>query len=228
MKVKTGIEGFDALTKGGLPQEKLVLLSGTPGTGKTIFGLQYIYEGAKKFNERGIYISFEESPQSIKEQAKQFGWNFDAIEDKVKIIQYPLQALTHTSGEEIIQLIANSKSQRFVIDSLSALSFNVPSKNGNTIQTKNSIQKFIYEFIAALRKDNKATGLIISQTTKDDVFSGDGVSEFICDGIVHIYYESMGGAFSRSLQVRKLRQVHHEEGVYPMEIATEGIKIHYD
>ncbi|MCA9478629.1 MAG: hypothetical protein KC535_05775, partial [Nanoarchaeota archaeon] len=69
---------------------------------------------------------------------------------------------------------------------------------------------------------------LISQTVKQYTLSNDGVSEFICDGIIHIYYESMGGSFSRSVQIRKMRQVKHEEGVYPLEIGSKGIKIHYE
>jgi circadian clock protein KaiC len=228
MKIKTGIKGFDKLTNGGIPQNKLVLLSGSPGTGKTILALQYAYEGAKQFGEKSIFITFEETAQSIKSQAKQFGWDLDSVSDKLEIIQYPIQALTDKTGEEIIDIISRSKAKRFVIDSLSALSFNVPTIQESFGNSKSTIQKFIYTFISALRERNCSTGILISQTSRDNMFSNDGVSEFICDGIVHIYYEAMGGSFSRSIQIRKMRQVHHDEGVYPLEITSKGMKIHYE
>jgi len=53
-KVKTGIKGFDTLVEGGLPKGKIILLSGTPGTCKTIFALQFLHNGAVKFNEKGV------------------------------------------------------------------------------------------------------------------------------------------------------------------------------
>ena len=72
-RVKVGIEGFDVLVQGGFPRGKIVLLSGTAGTGKTIFALQYLYKGAHEFNEPGLYITFEEGSENLKNQALQFG-----------------------------------------------------------------------------------------------------------------------------------------------------------
>jgi len=59
-RVQTGIKGFDGLIEGGFPKSSAILLSGTPATGKTIFALQYLVNGIEKFNEKGIYITFEE------------------------------------------------------------------------------------------------------------------------------------------------------------------------
>ena len=60
-RIETGIIGFDGLIKGGFPIASTVLLTGSPGTGKTIFGLQYLYNGALKFREKGLYVTFEQT-----------------------------------------------------------------------------------------------------------------------------------------------------------------------
>ena len=65
-RIKTGVPGFDKLIEGGLIQNSVNLLSGGTGTGKTIFCLQFLYSGAKESNEKGIYISFEESSEDLK------------------------------------------------------------------------------------------------------------------------------------------------------------------
>ena len=61
-RIPAGISGFDELTGGGFPENFVILLAGTPGTGKSIFSLEYIYNGATKFNENGAYITLEQTP----------------------------------------------------------------------------------------------------------------------------------------------------------------------
>lgn len=65
-RVATGIKGFDNLIEGGFPKGSAILLSGTPATGKTIFALEYLVNGARKFNERGLYVTFEEKRDKSK------------------------------------------------------------------------------------------------------------------------------------------------------------------
>src|ERR1700736_5653108 len=64
-KARTGIAGFDAITDGGLPRGRTTLLVGGPGSGKTIFALQFLVHGAQEFKEPGIFVTFEESSKHI-------------------------------------------------------------------------------------------------------------------------------------------------------------------
>ena len=96
-RVKTGIRGFDELVQGGFPIASTILLTGSPGTGKTIFGLQFLYNGASKFNEKGLYVTFEQTERALVEQAKLFGWDFEKYL-KNKSIQ-----ILHISTREINQ-----------------------------------------------------------------------------------------------------------------------------
>ena len=228
-KVKTGIKGFDKLVEGGFPRGKIILLSGTPGTCKTIFALQFLYNGATQFNEKGLYISFEERMQNLKNQALQFGWDFDKLEKekKVEIISLPAKSIKETTASEIIKLAVKNKISRLVIDSLSALSINTPTTYSKVTElTDISIKRFMYSFINDLRDvKNGATSLLISQTT-DGQLSRDGISEFICDGIVHINYESLGGKYSRTLTIRKMRETKNDEDIHAVEISHKGLVIH--
>ena len=228
-KVKTGIKEFDKLVEGGFPRGKIILLSGTPGTCKTIFALQFLYNGATQFSEKGLYISFEERVQSLKNQASQFGWDFDKLEKerKVEIISLPAKSIKETTALEIIKMAKENKISRLVIDSLSALSINTPTTYSKITElTDISIKRFMYSFINDLREvKNGVTSLLISQTT-DGQLSRDGVSEFICDGIVHINYDALGGDYSRSLIIRKMREVKHDEDIHSLEITNKGISIH--
>ena len=228
-KVKTGIKGFDRLVEGGFPRGKIVLLSGTPGTCKTIFALQFLYNGATQFNEKGLYISFEERAQSLKNQALQFGWDFDRLEKekKVEIISLPAKSIKETTASEIIEMARENKVSRLVIDSLSALSINTPTTYSKVTElTEISIKRFMYAFVNDLRDiKNGTTSLLISQTT-DGELSRDGISEFICDGIIHINYETLGGKYSRALTIRKMRETKNDEDIHPLEVAGKGLIVH--
>ena len=87
------------------------------------------------------------------------------------------------------------------------------------------MKRFVYQFISQIREINEVTTLLIAQTNKN-LMSLDGVSEFICDGIIKIEYEAMGGNFSRTLSVRKMRQVKNDEDIHPLEISEKGLIIH--
>jgi circadian clock protein KaiC len=226
--IVTGIKGFDKLVGGGFKPGKKILLSGTPGTGKTIFALEYLYNGAQNFNECGMYISFEENVDNLKKQALQFGWDMDALEKKgmIKFVSISATEVSGNTIKELIEMAEKMKARRLVIDSLSTLSFITPATyiSLNEI-TDITIKRFIYTFINDLRKLKDTATLLISQTTEGKL-SRDTVSEFICDGIINIAYESLGGEYSRSLTVRKMRETANDEDVHPLEISKNGIVVH--
>ena len=80
-KLPTGIEGFDDVCQGGLPIGRSTLISGTSGTGKTVFSLHFLHNGVKHFDEPGIFVTFEESPLDILRNAASFGWNLQEMVD---------------------------------------------------------------------------------------------------------------------------------------------------
>ena len=78
-KVPTGISGFDEITGGGLPRGRTVLVLGGPGSGKTIFGLQFLVNGGRYFKEPGIFVAFEETSQRIMANAESFNWGLQQL-----------------------------------------------------------------------------------------------------------------------------------------------------
>ena len=228
-RVATGIKGFDNLIEGGFPKGSAILLSGTPATGKTIFALQYLVNGAKDFNENSLYITFEEKRDNLKMQAKQFGWNLEELEKKNKLIikQISPNEISKNTIKEIIELAKECDIKRIAIDSLSTLSINTPSTYMNVNEMNEyTIKRFIYSFIDELKQSDGITSILISQSLNDEDLSRDDVSEFICDGIIHLTFESMGGEFSRSLLVRKMRRTKNDEDIHPLEIGKNGIVVH--
>ena len=80
-KLETGIPGFDDISKGGLPIGRTTLVSGTSGSGKTVFAIQFLAEGIENNHENGVFITFEESPKDIRKNMISLGWNIQKWED---------------------------------------------------------------------------------------------------------------------------------------------------
>ena len=89
-KLPTGIEGFDDVCRGGLPVSRSTLVSGTSGTGKTVFSLQYLHHGICNFDEPGIFVTFEESPLDIIRNAASFGLDLQELIIKINFLFWML------------------------------------------------------------------------------------------------------------------------------------------
>ena len=244
-RVKTGIRGFDKLVEGGIPKGMCILLAGSPGTAKTLFGLEFLYNGVTKWNEKGLYVTIGQNIDVLKGQAASFGWNLDKLASKgLDIMSLSTKELDQNVAELIVKRVKQGKYVRLVVDSLTTLSLNAPlfrSLNDISVidimKTKSIfsppmggesvIQSFIYNFIGSLHQLTDCTSLLISESSdKGDYISRDQVSEFVCDGIIQLTFESMGGEFSRSLLVRKMRQTRNNEDVHPLEISPKGLVVH--
>lgn len=224
-RIKTGIKGFDKLIDGGFPESSVVLLSGTAGTGKTILSLEYIYRGATEFKEKGIYFTFEEKKEALYEQAIQFGWNLKDLEKKkkIQIINIGSEDFEKSTISEMVEIISRFKAKRVVIDSLTTLSYLSPENSGTNVVTNYTIKKFLYSFITKFKESGKITALFISQ--QDEKIS-DNIAKYLCDGVVNIYYESVGGDYSRSIVIRKMRKTNNNDNLHPIEISKNGVIVH--
>src|SRR4051795_1273494 len=87
-RVITGIPGLDEMLRGGFPQGAAALVEGAPGTGKSTFGMQFIYQGAVQAGEPGIILTFETFPRQYYRDARNFGWDFEALEaaNKLRVV----------------------------------------------------------------------------------------------------------------------------------------------
>jgi KaiC/GvpD/RAD55 family RecA-like ATPase len=245
-RTATGIKGFDNLIEGGFPQSSVILVSGSPGTGKSLFSMQYLYNGALQFGEVGLYVTFEQEASSLRREAKKIGLTeLERLEQEGKLVIMALAThkVNKSTTADIISKAKEINSKRLVIDSITALSINAPiydlarttlwqeltSKTQiitSAINSEDLKKNFIYQFIEDLRQLN-ATSLMVSQVSeKKGSLSSDSVSEFVADGIVLLSFESMGGAYSRSLMVRKMRETKNDDNPHPLEVGENGFIVH--
>jgi len=88
-KKRTGISGFDEITRGGLPQGRPTLVCGSAGAGKTLFAMEFLVRGATEFNEPGVFISFEESNEELTTNVASLGFDLnELIAEKKLVIDY--------------------------------------------------------------------------------------------------------------------------------------------
>jgi KaiC/GvpD/RAD55 family RecA-like ATPase len=242
---KTGIKGFDRLVQGGLPAESTILLCGTPGTAKSIFSFQYIFNGAQLYKEPSLFVSFEQDKRALLRQAGQFGWKTDSLEKQglLHFLCVPVKDITHKTFPAIVEYVKKHKIKRLVIDSLSTLSINAPiysainelflkelvtqeSFYAPSLDSEFLLKRFIYLLMGELQS-LPVTSILISEIGNDSNFlSRDTISEFLSDGVIHITFDPMGDNYSRGLLVRKMRHVKNDEDIHPMEISKKGIIIH--
>ena len=122
-RVKTGIKGFDELVEGGLPEGFTILLIGTPGTGKSLFTLEYLHNGAQKYKEKSMYITFEQSLSDVREQASKIGLDLARLEKNgmLTLMHIPISAVETHTIDEIKKEVKKRKIKRLVVDSISTL-----------------------------------------------------------------------------------------------------------
>ena len=224
-RVKTGIKGFDNLMQGGFVKNSVSLVIGAPGTGKTIFGLEYLYRGAKEFDEKGIYVSFEQSVEEVEEQALQFGWDFKELQKKkkIKILFIPIEKIHKETLDLIGKLVEEFKAERLVIDSLSTLAVSAPEyMNTIRISNKEIARYFIYKFINQLKKLD-CTTLLTSELKQEDWLGRDLLAEFVVDTIILLRYFGAAGESSRTLAIKKARWTRFNEFIHSFEFTSKGI-----
>src|SRR3989338_2815580 len=215
-RTTTGINGFDEMITGGLPKNSLTLLTGTCGTGKTTFCAQFLYNGATRFGEKGVYISFEESPEIVKMDMKQFGMDFDALEAERKVIFIKYDPYHIEDIFDIIESnIRLTVATRVCIDSISAL--------GLYVRDIPELRRMIFNLGMTLRKLN-CTSIITSEIPPGATgISRFGVEEFISDSVIVLYYFKSETTFTRAITIWKMRATNHSKKIHPYEINEHGI-----
>jgi circadian clock protein KaiC len=216
-RIPSGIPGLDPLIEGGFIKGSTILISGSAGTGKTIFCAQFLMEGLKK-GETCMYITLEEKPEDIIGDVKRFGWDMQKYIDERKLFlefQDPFQITDITSP--LLDKIQQHKIQRVAIDSTAVfeLYYKEPAE----------IRKQLFKLLTGL-KGIGVTSVLTSELPEEYKTLGKfGVEEFVVDGVILLHYLGIGEKNYGSIQIRKMRRTNHEKDVSPMEITDKGITI---
>jgi KaiC/GvpD/RAD55 family RecA-like ATPase len=226
IRVPTGIKGFDQLVQGGFKIGSVNLLSGGPGTGKTIFAMEYIVNGVLMFNEPGVFLSFDETKDSMFENMKSFGWDLQKLSDEGKFffVDYnpsQLQQMLNEGGGLLDNLMVKARGKRLVIDSISTFLMMSSSEFSRREQ--------LSSFFKMLKKWGVTTLLTNEYTpmTGNELSSESLSVDFETDSILQLYYnhENIGKERKRLIEVYKMRGTNHVTRAVPFNITKDGISI---
>ncbi len=215
-RLKTGIPGLDDLIEGGIPENFIILVSGTSGTGKTTFCMQYLKEGVEKYNEKGIYIGLGEDIEIIQKSMSNFGMDLDKLAEEDQLVFADIPALELEEVEALLEAVSDD-TKRLVIDPLSALLFKYEDME---------LRQKIRELIEIIRAKN-ITALITTELPEGSTgISRFGIEDFLSDGIFMLYYFREGAKRYRGLEVRKMRGTDHSSDIHLYKITTgSGINV---
>jgi circadian clock protein KaiC len=234
-KVKTGIPGLDSVISGGLKKNRSVTISGPPGSGKTTFGLQYLYSGANDFDEPGVYVTLSQNLEEVKNDCKSFGWDFDSLISENKILMIdarPFKIKDELIGkddslyrgeqlpfEHLTRLILSSvkrvEAKRVVIDSVTILSMQYSDKF--------FMRQGLQGMVQALENFGVAS-LILSEHSENEEIP---LEWFVTSGIIQLYYTRVEDTMERAIQITKMRGIKHSEQIHPMELNSDGLNLRH-
>ncbi len=221
-RARIGISELDKMLGGGFMAGDSVLLVGAAGTGKTTLGLQYLVNGVTQFGENGIYVTFEQLPDQIYRDAKNFGWDLRKMEEENKlrlVCTSPDLLLEAHNGEHLLdEPIRQVKARRIVVDSLSHLE--MYSKEGD-------LRKEAYRLIMYL-KSRGLSSLVTWESheiaSPTSTVTAVGVS-FLVDCLILLRFVEIESSMRRSLVILKMRGSDHDMRLREFKINSQGIKI---
>ena len=227
-KAPTGIVGFDEITGGGLPRGRTTLLAGGPGSGKTIFALQFLVNGARHFKDPGIFVAFEETPKRIVANSETFGWKLAELQKRQLFIldAHPTPDLIQSGSFDLRGMLAalgakaqEMGAQRIVFDAMDIVLALLPDQ-----AAKRREVYWLHEWLLA----RELTGIITVNAGDDESFLGQqpfSFMQFMVDCAVVLNHRVELGVSQRSLRVQKYRGTNFDENESPFVIGKGGFDV---
>lgn len=219
-RIKSGIPGLDGLIEGGFPKGSVTVVAGSTGSGKSILGAQFIYNGAVHYGERGLYVTFEEDQQSFERNMLRLGFNFEPLQKEGKVAILDPQLLRSGGIDVNISYILDKmeevKGTRLVIDSLTALL--------DACEEKLAYRSAMY-LISDQLKTKDYTTLMNVSIPIGSLGLGTGIEEFIADGVIQLENIVEGLEIRTRLVVRKMRGTNHSRRFHRVLFLPTGIEI---
>jgi circadian clock protein KaiC len=224
-KSPTGITGFDEITNGGLPRGRPSLVCGPPGTGKSLFALQFLINGATHYGEPGVFLTFEESREELVANVGSFGFDIETLEHDGRLLvdaltlapqsvetgAFDLEALMVRLSWAVEQIGA----KRVAIDNVEALfvAFNRPAV----------VRSELRRLFRWIKEQGLTT--VITGERDEDLLTGHGIQEYLSDCVVLLDHRVVQDVATRRMRVLKYRGSKHGRNAYPFLIGTNGFEV---
>jgi circadian clock protein KaiC len=224
-KLATGIVSFDVIAKGGLPRNRTTLLSGTAGSGKTVFAMQFLAAGIRDAGEAGVFVTFEESAADIRENMAEFGWDLarwegegrlafvDASPDpEIEVIEsgeFDLGALL----ARVQHAVRKVDAKRVSVDSLGAIF--------SQFSDQSIVRRELFRIASALKKMGVTAVLTAERENDYGPVARFGVEEFIADNVMILRNVLDDENRRRTIEILKFRGTDHQKGEFPLTIIPD-------
>ena len=238
-RIKTGITGLDELIQGGFPKKRSILISGACGTGKSVLSMQFLYKGILDYAEPGVFVTFDEMPEKLRQDMLNFGWDLAELEknDLMALVDATSARVGTPSDEEhsilpgqldvdrllieILQICRRIGAKRLVLDSIPAMAFQLDKES--------EIRKTILKIVYMIAKSG-ITCILTSEVSEQSLggaspvkFSKYQVEEYVADVVIVMGSLGSGSQSTRTLYIRKMRGTKHSLEIHPIEITGQGI-----
>jgi len=239
-KIATGIGGLDELVGGGFPEDRVILVIGGPGAGKTIMCSQFLYKGIYENQENGVFVSLDESKDHFYSEMEQFGWDFRKAEEEGKFAFIDATRMSQVAmlkeklykeesrslrGKQLsidrlikdLQVkIRQINAKRVIVDTLAALVYRFP----DAIEKRTAVVDLI-ESLA----DLGVTSLVTTELGYLGLERNALEEEFLVHGVIMMQTLFSGGTTTRAIQVEKMREAKVNPSLVPYSIDRNGIEI---
>jgi circadian clock protein KaiC len=225
-KVLTGIEGFDEVTGGGLPQGRPALVVGGAGSGKTLFAMEFLIHGVVDYNEAGVFIAFEETAEELTKNVASLGFDLKKLAAEGRIVidnirierseieetgDYDLEGLFVRIGLAIDSIGA----KRVAIDSIEALF--------SGLSNENILRAELRRLFGWLKQ--KGVTAVITAEQGNGRFTRHGLEEYVSDAVIFLDHRIENQLSTRRLRVVKYRGSPHGTNEYPFLIGKDGFEV---
>jgi len=226
LKCSTGIKGFDEITEGGLPQNRTTLISGNAGSGKTLFGIDFIIKGATDYNEPGVLMSFEETEDELYKNVASLNMDLSGLVSRKKILlenvvleRKDIQETDFNLEGIFVRLeyaIDSIGAKRVVLDSLESLFAGI---------TDIGILRLEIKRLFRWLKEKKVTAIVTGEAGQNGSYTRHGLEEYISDCIILLDNRVRDEIATRRIRVIKYRGSRHGTSEYPFVIDDEGLSV---
>ncbi|MFP4625091.1 MAG: KaiC domain-containing protein [Natronomonas sp.] len=222
-RLDLGIDGLDEMIQGGVPERSLLVVMGSAGTGKTTFGHQFLNEGLEN-DEKGVFISLEESRDAVLQAADEKGWEFERYtdEDRLAIVDLdPIEmanSLASIRGD-LPRLIEDFDAERLVLDSVSLLEMMYDDQARRRTE--------VFDFAKSLKQAGVTTMLTSEASQTNPYASRYGIIEYLTDAVFVLQYIRSEFQETRlAVEIQKIRNANHSRETKPYEITADGISVY--
>ena len=226
-KASTGIQGLDEITGGGLPRGRPTLVVGGAGSGKTLFGLEFLVRGATQYSEPGVFMSFEESIPDLTKNVASLGFDLDRLVTEEQLFVDHVSLTRSDYGEtgeydldglfvRIADAVNKVGARRVVLDTIEALFGDLP--NPGVVRAE--IRR-LFDWL----KQRGLTTIITAERDQADRLTRHGIEEFVSDCVILVDHRIREEISTRRLRIVKYRGSTHGTNEYPFLIDEQGISV---